>query len=137
MVQSIAELWQRFQAPIILGALSLFCIILSLALFVKSASLVSSIEFFSAASPSAQFELIIDIEGAVARPGVYTLPIGSRVQDAIEAAGGFSSAADSDKIASSINRAAKLADGAKLFIPRIGDAISQGTQPVGEVVGAG
>jgi competence protein ComEA len=59
--------------------------------------------------------LIVYITGAVPRAGVYALPQGARVQDAISAAGGF--LAEADK--SQINLAALLEDGGKLDIPYI------------------
>ena len=57
--------------------------------------------------------VIVHITGAVPRPGVYALPQGARVQDAISAAGGFLSEAEK----SQINLAALLEDGAKLDVP--------------------
>jgi competence protein ComEA len=59
--------------------------------------------------------VIVHITGAVPRPGVYALPQGARVQDAISAAGGF--LAEAEK--SQINLAALLEDGEKLDIPFI------------------
>ena len=57
--------------------------------------------------------IIIHITGAVPRPGVYALPQGARVQDAISAAGGF--LAEAEK--SGINLARPLEDGEQLDIP--------------------
>jgi len=57
--------------------------------------------------------LIVDVTGAVLRPGVYELPHGSRVKDAIEAAGGLLAEADR----SNLNLAAPLDDGQRLDIP--------------------
>lgn len=57
--------------------------------------------------------VVVQVTGAVSTPGVYTLPAGSRVADAIAAAGGFSSVA----AAESVNQAAKLADGARVDVP--------------------
>lgn len=57
--------------------------------------------------------LVVYITGAVPRPGVYALPKGARVQDAISAAGGF--LAEAEK--SQINLAALIEDGEKLDIP--------------------
>ena len=57
--------------------------------------------------------VIVHITGAVPRPGIYALPEGSRVQDAIAAAGGFLAEAGR----SDINLAAFLIDGEKLDIP--------------------
>lgn len=73
-------------------------------------------------------QLVIDIEGAVIKPGVYKLPEDSRIQDALIAAGGMSDKADREKIAKGLNLAAKISDGGKIYIPFIGDTapISQG-----------
>lgn len=61
---------------------------------------------------------MVDVGGAVMQPGVVTLAEGSRVADAIAAAGGL--AADADT--SSLNQAAKVADGQKVSVPRVGEA---------------
>jgi competence protein ComEA len=62
-------------------------------------------------------EIIVDISGAVKKPGVYTFSSGSRVIDAINRAGGFAKKADLGKIASDINQASKLEDEQKILIP--------------------
>lgn len=59
--------------------------------------------------------LVVHITGAVPRPGVYALPEGARVQDAISAAGGF--LAEAEK--TGINLARALEDGEQLDIPYI------------------
>jgi competence protein ComEA len=66
--------------------------------------------------------LVVHVAGAVARPGVYTLAEGSRVNDAIEAAGGLTSRADE----AALNLAAPLRDGQRLSIPAVGEAPSPG-----------
>jgi competence protein ComEA len=60
--------------------------------------------------PPTPAPLVVHVNGAVAQPGVYTLPAGSRVQDAIYAAGGF--LADGDE--GSLNLAALLEDGSQI-----------------------
>ena len=57
--------------------------------------------------------LTVDVSGAVSRPGVYELPTGSRVEDAITAAGGLLA----DAYAESLNMAAPLSDGSKVLVP--------------------
>ncbi len=57
----------------------------------------------------------VHVAGAVVRPGVYDLPEDSRLQDAVEAAGGF--VAEADKNA--LNLAARLDDGERLDIPYV------------------
>ena len=62
-------------------------------------------------------EAIIEISGAVEKPGVYKLNTGNRIEDALIASGGLSANADRDWVAKTINRAAKLTDGQKIYIP--------------------
>lgn len=57
--------------------------------------------------------IVIHICGAVANPGVYELPEGSRIFQAIQAAGGFLEEARQD----SLNQAAVLSDGIRLYVP--------------------
>lgn len=116
--------WQRFwtdyKVPIVLGIASVILITLSIILLVKSTQTATPIEFSTQASVSGITNTItVDIEGAVVRPGVYTMPMGSRVEDAVTKAGGLTDTADSKRIEKTVNRAAKLVDGGKLFIPSI------------------
>lgn len=68
----------------------------------------------AAATPPA---LVVDVSGAVARPGVIRLPAGSRIVDAIAAAGGFAAGADR----AALNQAAPLRDGARVYVPKPGE----------------
>jgi competence protein ComEA len=58
-------------------------------------------------------DVVVDVTGAVRRPGVYRLPAGSRVEDAVARAGG----AKGDAVLEAINLAAKLADGQQVVVP--------------------
>jgi competence protein ComEA len=58
-------------------------------------------------------DVVVDVAGAVAKPGVYRLPAGSRVNDAVERAGGATGAGDVEQI----NLAARLADGQQVVVP--------------------
>jgi len=62
--------------------------------------------------------LYVHVSGAVRTPGLYMLPAGSRVVDAIAAAGGFADDADRD----AVNLARTLDDGEQLPVPREGEA---------------
>lgn len=66
-------------------------------------------------------EIMVDVAGAVSKPGVYKLPHNSRVQDALLAAGGMAETADNHIVSKTLNLAAKLIDGAKLYIPQKGE----------------
>ena len=63
-------------------------------------------------------QIVVDVDGAVAHPGLYKLPPDSRVQAALAAAGGLSPQADVHRI----NRAAKLHDGQKLYVLSQGES---------------
>ena len=62
-------------------------------------------------------EIVVDVAGAVEKPGVYTLPSGSRIGEALVVAGGLSAQADREWVARTVNLAAELEDGAKIYIP--------------------
>ena len=66
-----------------------------------------------AAVGGSRAQLLIDVSGAVHRPGVYKLPTGSRVNDALIEAGGATGKAD----LTLINRAATLTDGQQVLVP--------------------
>ena len=78
-------------------------------------------------SASAGGPIVVDVEGGVHAPGVRELPAGSRVADAIAAAGGYADDADLAATAATINLAQPLTDGEQVIVPRIGDS----AQPAG------
>ena len=59
--------------------------------------------------------ITVYVSGAVARPGLYELPAGIRAQEAVEAAGGFTEAANQEKV----NLAKKLKDGSQVNVPAL------------------
>jgi competence protein ComEA len=63
-------------------------------------------------SSTAPSVLVVHVAGAVARPGLHELPVGARVADAIDAAGGLTSEADANRI----NLAAPVTDGARVYV---------------------
>ena len=69
----------------------------------------------AAGGESAVNTAYVHISGAVARPGVYSLPEGSRLFDAVELAGGFAADADEDYL----NLAAVIEDGSRYHVPTI------------------
>ena len=74
-------------------------------------------------------ELLVDVEGGVAEPGVQHLPVGSRIADAIFAAGGYSPDADLAAAARQLNLAAPLSDAQQVYVPRKGDTAGAGASP--------
>ncbi len=68
-------------------------------------------------SSSQKLELIVEINGEVEKPGVYHLPTTARIEDLLIASGGLSINADRVWVDKNLNRAAKLTDGQKVYIP--------------------
>ncbi|MBR3120202.1 helix-hairpin-helix domain-containing protein [Oceanobacillus profundus] len=69
---------------------------------------------------------VVDIKGAIAKPGVYEVSPDARVNDVILTAGGFTSDADQ----SQINLAQKVQDEMIIIVPKIGDEIESGAGSV-------
>jgi competence protein ComEA len=80
----------------------------------------------AASSAGAGVDLVVDVQGAVRQPGVVLLPPGSRVADALQAAGGYTAKADLNAAAASLNLATPLTDGAQVYVPVIGMATAPG-----------
>jgi competence protein ComEA len=76
--------------------------------------------------------LVVDVAGAVTRPGVYRLPEGSRIADAIEAAGGYGATVDAARVDQGLNLAAVLRDGEKVRVPVRGEAAAGSATADGE-----
>lgn len=72
----------------------------------------------------------VDVSGATVNPGVYELSEGGRVEDALDAAGGLSDEADREWVAKNLNLAAKLFDGDKLYIPKVGETEPAAVAPI-------
>ncbi len=83
----------------------------------------------------AQQRLVVHAAGAVVHPGVYELEPGARVADLVAAAGGGDDEADLDRL----NLAEPLVDGSRVYVPAVGEEVSEGlvAVPPGGGPGAG
>ncbi|HEU5215139.1 MAG TPA: ComEA family DNA-binding protein [Gaiellaceae bacterium] len=78
-----------------------------------AAPAVTPLRVSGSARPAAAKLLVVDVAGAVRRPGLYRLRSGSRIDDAIAAAGGPTARAQLD----AVNLAAPIADGEQVVVP--------------------
>jgi competence protein ComEA len=86
----------------------------------------------STAPPGTETDaVVVHVAGAVTQPGVVELPMGARVIDAIEAAGGGLLNADFNQL----NLAARLADGQRVLVPKLGEALPPDPAVGGSVSG--
>ena len=87
----------------------------------KDSSTEKDVKKEEKAEPLEQDLITVDVKGAVKAPGIYDLPVGSRVNDAVQKAGGLTEEADSK----SLNLAQKVSDEALVYVPTKGEEASQ------------
>ena len=90
-----------------------------------------------AATTEATPDLVVDIQGAVTQPGLHPLAAGSRVGDAIAAAGGYGPQVDIDAAAQRLNLAERLVDGAKIHVPERGQTLPAASGGLAEALTGG
>jgi competence protein ComEA len=90
----------------------------------RSSTEDDKIEIIPAAEVTTSQTLMADISGEVVKPGVYELSLGSRVNDLLILAGGLSAKADRDWVETNLNKAQKLKDGDKVYIPLVNETTS-------------
>ena len=86
-------------------------------------------------------KVMVDVSGAVENPGVYEFDQGSRINDALMAAGGLSIEADRGYVSRGINLAEKIVDGVKIYIPFkddpsslvLGSSVGESSSYIGKV----
>lgn len=105
----------------VVAALGLGAVVAAARLRAPTAVPIAVVEETSAPTPIPL--VVVDVAGAVARPGLVRLSFGTRVGDAIAAAGGVTPDAD----LASLNRAALLRDGARVYVPHLGEAPPAGS----------
>jgi competence protein ComEA len=81
------------------------------------------VEDTPAPTRSAEPPIVVDVAGAVAHPGVYRLAAGSRIVDALTAPGGATDDADP----ATLNKAAPVRDGQRIYVPRPGETVPAGS----------
>lgn len=74
-------------------------------------------------------DIYVYVCGAVCREGVYKLPAGSRIYEAVEMAGGFRE----DAATAEVNQAEVLQDEARLYVPTISETISEEAEDDGKI----
>lgn len=105
-----------YRLPLIILAIGGLLLILGLSQSKPNEPEDNLILLTESTSATASANLVVDVSGAVVSPGVFRLTQGSRIADALEAAGGLAPEADADYVARQVNQAQLLEDGQKVFI---------------------
>lgn len=115
------EKLEKFKLPIALSLLGMVLIIGGI--FASGLNTFKPKQSFPKESlVQSQKMISVDVSGAVLKPGVYQLKEGSRIEEAIAAASGFSGEANKEYISKYLNMAQKLSDGSKVYVPVEGEA---------------
>ena len=119
---SVWDFIEKYKISIILSLIGV--VLVGIGILIPKLNLFKTEPVFEPAAESQTQEIIkikVDVAGAVKNPDVYDLNDGSRVADAIDAAGGLLKTADKDWIAQNLNLAQVLGDGSKLYVPKVGE----------------
>ena len=132
------EIWEKYQKPIIIGSILMAAILLVVSLLrpknnvqspqessevmmagseAQSSSVTSNPSTDSVQKSARKKKLMVDVKGAVKKPGVYEVKPGMRVVDGIELAGGLTESA----YRKNINMALQLSDQQVVYIPIKGE----------------
>ena len=112
----------KYKIPLGIGLAGILLISFGVLVFYKAIQPQDKIEIISEEENKSEQTIFCDLEGAVEKPGVYELTSSSRLDDLLIKAGGLSAEADREWVEKNLNRAQKLADGAKIYIPEQGEA---------------
>jgi competence protein ComEA len=131
---ALAERWQRWRADPRIAVVALSCVAIAAGVAWFRAGIAPaspargdpaggeagaarpSVPAASSTTSTTVAAIVVDVVGAVHRTGIVILPTGSRVVDAIDAAGGPAAGADLTRL----NLAAVLGDGARVAVPLVG-----------------
>lgn len=116
-MERVQNIWQTYRGMAILSVLGILAIVLFA--YPRQTSFGTA---QNSPAPVSAGEIAVDIEGAVAVPGVRRIPADSLVEDALVLAGGTTEQADLERMAKEMNRSDKLKDHQKIYVPFIGES---------------
>lgn len=114
------EKLEKFKLPIALSLVGLVLIVGGI--FASDLNKQKPKEYPKESLIDSQKMISVDVSGAVKNAGVYQLRDGSRIEEAVSAAGGFNPTANNEYISKYLNLAQKLVDGSKVYVPSEGES---------------
>jgi len=126
------EIWEKNKIVAIFGLIGLILVGVGVLTRLLIHQKEPEIQIISSEEQKTQEKIFVHLEGAVEKPGVYELAPESRLNDLLILAGGLSAQADREWAEKNLNLAQKLADGAKIYIPKVGEMADYSLRPLGE-----
>lgn len=109
----------KFKLPI--GLILVGIVLIAGGIFASGVNKSASKQYPKESLIENQKMISVDVSGAVNEPGVYQHQEGSRIEEAIFAAGGLSGTANKEYVSKYLNMAQKLTDGTKIYVPFEGE----------------
>jgi len=119
----MGEWWKKNGVWVALGMVGVGCLLYGLWGVIWPEPAV--VEIVQSSSIENGGEIVVDVGGEVITPGVYKLPTGARIGDALVLAGGLSAEADRQWVAQMMNLAQEIKDGGKIYIPTMNKTNNQ------------
>lgn len=114
---------KEYWIPLFIGGIGLILVVIGFAQFFTHKNPTNELVVEEEKTVEAENDVMVDIQGAVIKSGIYELKSESRMVDALAKAGGLSEDADRLWVEKNINLAQKVIDGQKIYIPRVGESI--------------
>jgi competence protein ComEA len=121
IINSLKPIWENHKQEAMLAGGALSTLLIAFIIFISTTATVSkgqekSSDYDTYTVPS-QAKIMVDLSGAVNKPGVYEAGLGSRLRDIIQMGGGLSSDADAEFFARNFNLARIINDQEKIHVP--------------------
>ncbi|MBM3205698.1 hypothetical protein FJZ41_02525 [Candidatus Shapirobacteria bacterium] len=132
----MAEWWGKYKNQVAMMLVALILVGVAFLVLFFNQQKEPQLEIISSQQEEQEM-IFIHLSGAVEKPGVYEMPAESRLNDLLIRAGGLSAQADREWVSQNLNLAQKLTDGAKILIPKQGEAQTlfpnQSSSPQGKI----
>ncbi|MCJ7804138.1 helix-hairpin-helix domain-containing protein [Patescibacteria group bacterium] len=113
------KIWEKNKAVVVFALVGLILVSIGVLTLLLVYQKEPEIEIIS--SEQSEEKIFVYLEGAIEKPGVYELPLETRLNDLLVRAGGLAANADREWVSQNLNLAQKLTDGAKIYLPFQGE----------------
>ena len=130
-VFNFQKIWEKNKAVVVFALAGLVLVSIGVLALLLVYQKEPEIEIIS--SEESGEKIFVYLEGAIEKPGVYELPLETRLNDLLIRAGGLAVNADREWVSQNLNLAQKLADGAKIYLPFQGEETKEGEDKSGKI----